>query len=160
MTLMEAGDYRGGLSALQRSERELHMVTTGNSFEAKYALWEGFALDHLGQLDEAVPHYLHVFTHTRVMARLLDLYEGAGQLGDLERMVTERSSRSSAAYAEAVPALTLLVMRRVAQAGDWGTLIAILQDSGLSYPWGHEPTDARDVRAAEAFKLLTRSCDL
>ena len=155
--LFALGDYAEALEGFRRSEVDLPRHTCcGESHALEYAIWEGLTLEHLGRAPEAVPHYLSAFSDMRVMAHLIDLYEMAGQLADLEGVVGELTPKDPAAYWKVAPSLELLVMSRIARARDWASLVAVLREMSTR---SLNPNGTDSMKANEAVRLLARACD-
>jgi tetratricopeptide (TPR) repeat protein len=159
LALFQTGDYAGALEAFRRGQKGLARAALGVNYESEYALWEGLALEHLGRMEDAVGNYVYLLADTRVMSHLLDLYEAVGQIDDLERIVAEQAPESADGYFDAAPALTLVVMRRMARTGEWASLVPILEPSTQDRPQAPSLYSAHDTLAAEGVHLLTRSCD-
>jgi tetratricopeptide (TPR) repeat protein len=160
----EKGDFASALRAWLRGETEFFALPAcrrpGDA--SRHRMWQGVALERLGRVDEAVAHYAAAIGHPLVAARLLDLYESAGQFEDVERIFTEATPRTSYGYAEAVPGLTMLVLRRMARAKDWPSLAAAAASAGdPDHPAddGVQPSRlAPRAIAREARRLLARDC--
>ena len=86
-SLFAKGDYKGALEAYQTTRLKYPLESWCNVgrelAQYRYAIYEGLMHEYLGQYPEAVSSYIRVFA-----PRLVDLYEAAGQLEDLKRIMS------------------------------------------------------------------------
>lgn len=160
------GDYAAALQAWARAEAESSPRPQmgccpwygGEEHDHDYRLWQGLALERMGRIDEALAHYLRAIGRIDVAVHVLDLYEAAGQFTDVERLFVEATPSRAWEYPDAVPGLSMLVLRRMARAGDWPSLVAaaLAERFDVGDVVSYEP--GKHSLAREAMRLLARNC--
>jgi tetratricopeptide (TPR) repeat protein len=160
--LFLAGDYRSALEAYRDAERRYPFddccrAERGNA--ELYALYRGLCLERLGKVRQAVGHYLRASRefplswHESLGGHLIDLYDAAGRLADLDTIV------GAEAEAGQWPLSDLLALRRMEKGRDWEGLIGELKDRGTVAGPEEEYARAGNFRAVEAARLLGRHAD-
>lgn len=173
---LERGQYDHALAAY-RATREVYPFQNGcgtcqDGVLNRTALHEGVCLEHLGRHPEAVEGYYRRALspgggwYPMLSSRLIDLYEAAGQVADLEDMLDEHDGRlagkvggTKPADARDLPSWTIrriLEIRRLQVARDWDGLISLLHHEHTTM--GPEKQHARtlEYEAVEAARRLAR----
>lgn len=159
---LEQGRYEQALAAY-RATREKYPSRSGcgtclDGELNRTALHEGACLENLGRHAEAAEGYYRRALspggdwNPILSSRLVDLYEAAGQVADLEAMLDARHLPSG-------PLRRILEIRRMEIAQDWDSLVSLLR--GEHTTSGPEKQHARTVEyeAMEAAKRLARHPD-
>lgn len=131
LSLFAKGDYTGALEAYLTTKLKYPFQSWCNveeqAAQEMYGLHEGLTYEHLGLYREAVDAYLRVYA-----PRLVDLYEAAGQLDDLKRIISRRDPTPSTGSVslEFQPSRNLrdmLEIRAMAEAHAWPRLLELLR---------------------------------
>lgn len=152
------GEYEAALEAWRLGIKEWPRESCcGDSYVADEALWQGLALDHLGRYEEAVSHYLVVLKNPRVVSRLLDIYEGAGQFAAGARALTNRMKRLASFGVDMDRSMVVLVLRYGARARDWINLVAQVARA-TDDPFHEDDRHLDSSASGEAARLLALQC--
>ncbi|MDW8344941.1 MAG: hypothetical protein RMM51_10690 [Verrucomicrobiae bacterium] len=175
------GRYAEALAATQRAATKYRFPADCGlgvwSEKRRYQLREALCLGHLGRFDEAVAIYFEHATcgwskNPKLARRLVDLYEAAGQLADLERSLNRLDDEYAKQLSDHLPPEARKqfeshrpseVVRRVMEIRRWGAerqwekLISLLKSGGP--PMDHYGADVRESHweAVEAARALAKA---
>ena len=168
---LEQGQYDLALAAY-RATRTKDSFSSGcgtcdDGVMNRTALYEGTCLEHLGRHPESVEgYYGRALSHGGgwdpfLSARLVDLYEAAGQVPDLEAMLDVEDKRDGpnaggARHLRSWKTRRFLEIRRLEITQDWDSLASLVRAENTTM--GPETDHARTVdhEALEAAKRLAR----
>lgn len=142
-SLFAKGDYRGALEAYQTTRFKYPLESWCNVerevAQYEYAVHEGLSYEYLGLYREAVSSYLSIYA-----PRLVDLYEAAGQVEDLKRIISRRdqdyinsigkqsgrliSPEDFKKYRPSQILLDILEIHEMGKSQDWPALFKLLRN--------------------------------
>jgi len=186
--LFAQGKYRQALEAYRGTETEYPFQSwCGNAlaeYQYRYAFYQGLCHDWLGDPRTAVGLYFKAINESFMLysnpvadLRIVDMYESAGQIEDLESVLEAMDEKHLArverelggldqkkkdeimAWAPTKTMRRILEIRAMETERDWGSLISFLKIKGTVAGPEEERVRRENWEAVEAAGLLARHAD-